>query len=67
MDEVGQHASDAPLAAVRSQLLATIERWLEEARRELPKVASCLCNATAVDEEIGARLEEWRLFISQAN
>jgi hypothetical protein len=67
VDEVGQHSSDAPLAAGRGQLLAAIERWLEEARRELPKVASCLCSATAVDEEIGARLEGWRVFISQAN
>lgn len=67
IDEVRLHSSDAPLAAVRKQLLAAIVHWLEEARRELPKVASCLGNAITGDKEVSARLEELNLFISQTN
>lgn len=68
VDVVGQQSPGAPLAIVCRRLLAHIEHWLEEARRELPMAASYLCNtAIGADGELRATLRRLICFISQTN
>jgi hypothetical protein len=44
-----------------------IEHWIEEARRELPRAASYLCNMATGDKELSATLKTLKLAISQTN
>jgi hypothetical protein len=67
VDVVSQHSSHGPLIATRRRLLAAIEHWLEEAQRELPRVASYLCDLAIGDEKLNASIMRLRLFISPVN
>jgi len=67
LDVVSQHSSHGPLAATRRRLLVAIEHWLEEARQELPTVASHLCDLAVGDERLNASIMRLQLFITPMN
>lgn len=67
VDVVSRHDSYGPLATTRRQMLAVIERWLEEARRELPRAADCLRNWAADDNELSAMIMRAESLISRTN
>lgn len=67
VDIASRHSSHGPLAATRRRMLAVIERWLEEARRELPRAADCLRNLAADDKELSAMIMRSESLISRTN